>query len=282
MTDREKAGLRGPVKSCVEETEKRLTTTEYGVDGRLLTTRTSNADSGWVTTKTYDADGRLAKEAWTKPGQPTTETLFAHDEAGKLKEIRVADGKGNLTTSRYDQQGRWTTYDASGRIVKKKPIEENPAPTSGTPQLNDKRLEAMNKAIKSMMSGKRGTGSSFTHDSQGRVIELRNRTFDLDTVTTTSYNEHGDIREERVTQTSNLAHPELLAFSIGEDGTIIPDRREGDPPPDLERTTRIISAYRYEYDQNGNWTERTASVRVDSSESGFVSGGVDRRTLTYF
>ena len=55
MTDREKAGLRGPVKSCVEETEKRLTATEYGLDGRLLMTRTSNTDSGRVTTKNYDA-----------------------------------------------------------------------------------------------------------------------------------------------------------------------------------------------------------------------------------
>jgi len=112
---------------------------------------------------------------------------------------------------------------------------------------------------------------------------VRDRNFVLDSVTTISYNEHGDKSEERVTQTSNLAHPELQAFSIGEDGTIIPDRREGDPPPDLERATRIIHEYRYEYDQNGNWTERTTSVRqvVDSSESGVLSG-VDRRTLTYF
>ena len=36
MTDREKVGLRGPVKSCVEETGKRLATTEHGLDGRLL------------------------------------------------------------------------------------------------------------------------------------------------------------------------------------------------------------------------------------------------------
>jgi hypothetical protein len=48
MTDGEKAELRGSVKSCVEETTypagKSLTTTEYGLDGRLLTTRTSNSD----------------------------------------------------------------------------------------------------------------------------------------------------------------------------------------------------------------------------------------------
>lgn len=73
------------------------------------------------------------------------------------------------------------------------------------------------------------------------------------------------------------------AFSIGEDATIIPDHREGDPLPDLERTTRTISEYRYEYDEYGNWTERTLVCRhvVDGSELGERSA-VDRRTLTYF
>ena len=160
--------------------------------------------------------------------------------------------------------------------MEEKQIQENPAPTF--PGFNDKQVEAVNKAIKLTMSGKNGTGRSFTYDSQGRVTEVRDRNFVLDTVTTISYNEHGDKSEERMTQKSNLARPDLQAFSIDEDGTIIPDRREGDPPPDLERTTRIISEYRYEYDQYGNWTECTT---VNSSESGEYST-VGRRTLTYF
>ena len=64
MTDREKAGLRGPVKSCVEETNapgNRVTTTEYDLDGRLLMDRTS--DRRRVNTRTYDANGRLVKDS---------------------------------------------------------------------------------------------------------------------------------------------------------------------------------------------------------------------------
>src|SRR5207253_1464972 len=111
MTDREEAGLRGSVRICVEETTyptgKSLTTTEYGPDGRLLTTRTSNSDgSECFTTKTYEADGRLVKTSSAKSGEPATETLYAYDEAGRLKESRDADGEGNLTGYRYDQQGR--------------------------------------------------------------------------------------------------------------------------------------------------------------------------------
>ena len=140
----------------------------------------------------------------------------------------------------------------------------------------------MNQAMKEMFSGKNGTGRSFTYDSQGRVTEVRTRNWYLDTVTTISYNEHGDKSEERMTQKSNLARPDLQAFSIDEDGTIIPDRREGDPPPDLERTTLTISEYRYEYDQYGNWTERTTTYRLLNGPAPGEHSTVHRRTLTYF
>lgn len=358
MADREEAGLRGSVRMCVEETTyatgKSLTTTEYGLDGRLLTTRTSNPDgSEWFTTKTYDADGRLVRTVSGKSGEPATETLYAYDEAGRLKEIRDADGKGNLTSYRYDRQGHkseiktfapevieryrksvlvegslWDaaqrglgalkggsvttlfderdlpielqildseerlvtrfirTYDANGRIIEEKHIEENPAlmfERSG--ELDDEQLEAKNKALKSMMRGRRGTGKSFTYDSQGRVMEVRDRNWASDSVTTTSYNEHGDKSEERVTTVSNLVYPPGVAYSVDEEGTLIPVRRDrvSGPPPDPERTLLNITEYRYEYDQYRNWTERTMLFRqvVNSSESGGYSA-VHRRTLTYF
>jgi len=360
MTDREEAGLRGPVKTCVEETHypngKSLTTTEYGLDGRLLATRNSYADgSEWVTTKTYDADGRLVKTASGKSGEPANESLYTYDERGRPKEITNADGKGNLTSYRYDEQGRKTeiktfgpevfernrkgvmvagslwdaaqtgigaleggsvttvfderglpielqilssegrvvsrfirTYDANGRIMEENQIQENPAllmvdrlSGEGQEKPDDKQLEAMNKAMKAMMSGKNGTGKSFTYDSQGRVTEVRDRNSASDSVTTTSYNEHGDKSEERMTTTSNLVFPAGVALTIDEDGTLIPD--SDPPPPGPERTLLNITEFRYEYDQYGNWTERTVVNRqvVDSSESGEYST-LYRRTLTYF
>ena len=113
---------------------------------------------------------------------------------------------------------------------------------------------------------------------------MRDRNWGLDTVTTTSYSERGDISEQRMTATSNLAFPIGGAFTIGEDGTLIPDRREGvsDPPRDpdgaLERTRRTITEYRYKYDKNGNWTEQT----VVSREESYEQSTVHLRTLTYF
>jgi hypothetical protein len=63
MFDRDRVGLRGPVKSCTEETthpavtdaegksypEVRVAgTTEYDRDGRILATRTNSRDGQWV------------------------------------------------------------------------------------------------------------------------------------------------------------------------------------------------------------------------------------------
>ena len=59
VSDREKVGLRGPVRTCVEENSlpdgnKYSTASEYTPDGKLLSTRVSNPDgSEWLTKYTY-------------------------------------------------------------------------------------------------------------------------------------------------------------------------------------------------------------------------------------
>jgi hypothetical protein len=71
MSDRDKAGLRGPVKTVLNEQTfsgadgqqfLTSTTTEYASDGRILEVRIGNSDGSiWVTSYTYYADGRLLK-----------------------------------------------------------------------------------------------------------------------------------------------------------------------------------------------------------------------------
>ena len=64
MSDRETAGLRGPVKVCVQESvyapgRKFSTRTEYSLDGKLLTVRHDYGDgSDSVFTYAYDGAGR--------------------------------------------------------------------------------------------------------------------------------------------------------------------------------------------------------------------------------
>src|SRR5690242_13135371 len=71
MSERDKAGLRGPVKTLLEEQVfsgadgqqlRATTTTHYDPDGRILENRNENPDgSGWVMSHTYHSDGRLLK-----------------------------------------------------------------------------------------------------------------------------------------------------------------------------------------------------------------------------
>jgi hypothetical protein len=357
MRDRGNAGLRGPIKTCVEEIVHSTGTVsiafEYAVDGRLLTCRHTNPDgSEWVTTHAYDGDGRLAKIASGKVGEPCLESLYTYDDGGRLKETIDADGSGNRTSYHYDQQGRKTEtrsfapevferyrggvvtdslwnaaqagigvpsggtvatlyddrdlpiemqildnegrpvhrlirrYDANGRIIEEHQILENPAlgmverfSAEQRAELDDKQVDAMNKAIKLMWSGRNGTGKWYKYDPQGRVIEVRDRNPVVEEVTTTSYNERGDKSEEHITRIDNSAFPAGVQYSIDEDGALVPT----EPLPGASSLPKLvlepkITEYRYEYDQHGNWTQETAVHRSGSNEYSIVR----RHVLAYY
>lgn len=122
MSDRDKAGLRGPVKSALVEQSfadadaRRFTTTEYAADGRVLEERIVNSDgSQWVTRSTYNRDGRLLKSASGKMGSaPSSETTYSYDAERRL--VEVESGDRARYHFRYDDQGRKSvieSYDAT-------------------------------------------------------------------------------------------------------------------------------------------------------------------------
>jgi len=202
-------------------------------------------------------------------------TVF--DERDLPIELQILDSQERVV-SRFVR-----TYDANGRIMGENETQENPAllmvdrfSAEEREELDDKQLEAMNKAMKSMLSGRSGTGKTYTYDPQGRVKEVRDRNFALDTITTTSYNEHGDKSEERMTLTDNTVFPVGVAYSMDENGTLIPETVSNTPSVPESPKLEIIE-YRYEYDQYGNWTEQTVVHRSESNEYFTVR----HRTLTY-
>jgi hypothetical protein len=93
MSDREKAGLRGPVAACFEEQDlndagKYSCTTEYSLDGKHVASRSIHPVGGEsVSTFTYDDDGRLIKITGGPPNGPSTESLYTysvqHDEQNR-------------------------------------------------------------------------------------------------------------------------------------------------------------------------------------------------------
>jgi YD repeat-containing protein len=132
MTDRGKAGLRGPVETVLNEQTfsgadgqqfLMSTTTEYAPDGRILEQRTRNSDGSiWVMSYTYYADGRLLKTVSGRVGSAAdSQTSYLYDDARRLVEVESGD---NVKMSyQYDEKGRKSvteSYDS-------KPLPPNTA-----------------------------------------------------------------------------------------------------------------------------------------------------------
>jgi len=198
MSDREQRGLRGPVKSCTEEsTHPGMTdadgkaypqvhleyTTEYDTDGRMLVTRSRNSDgSQWVTRHVHYASGQLLKTASGIEGAALTETTYSYDQQGRLQNISDGNRPDSPVTFRYDERGRKTKIEVSRPAdyrsdvaVAGSPFEAVDRapnlPGGGTAttiyyendratevQIRDANGELVNRAVRA-------------YDAQGRVIE---------------------------------------------------------------------------------------------------------------
>lgn len=123
MSDLDKAGLRGPVKTEVNERtfsgadgQRFLTstTTEYAPDGRMLELRVGNSDGSiWVTSYTYYADGRLLKTVSGKAGSAAdSQTTYLYDDARRL--VGVESGDNDRATYKYDEKGRKSIIESYG------------------------------------------------------------------------------------------------------------------------------------------------------------------------
>jgi YD repeat-containing protein len=123
MSDRDKAGLRGPVKTVLNEQtfsgadgQRFLTstTTEYAPDGRILELRIGNSDGSiWVTSYTYYADGRLLKTVSGRVGSAAnSQTTYLYDDARRL--VSVESGDSDKLTYQYDEKGRKSIIESYG------------------------------------------------------------------------------------------------------------------------------------------------------------------------
>lgn len=123
MSDRDNAGLRGPVKTVLnEQTFSRAdgqqfmtsTATEYAPDGRILELRIGNSDGSiWVTSYTYYADGRLLKTVSGKAGSAAdSQTTYLYDDARRLVGVESSDN--DKVTYQYDEKGRKSIIESYG------------------------------------------------------------------------------------------------------------------------------------------------------------------------
>jgi YD repeat-containing protein len=352
MTEREQAGLRGLVKTCIQETtfpshaannipeRKMSTTTDYDLSGRVLAVRHSNPDgSEWISTKTYDSSGRLVKVSSGSTNSKAAEQLYTYDESGKLLRISYSNSESTDTTFRYDEQGRkskiekfptlpqtgglraatayaWegsetgfnvpegatiTTlynerdqpieaqiHNAEGQLVsrivrgydKKARHESDQQIIENSdlilpPEMKSQMNAAQLKSIGTFMAAAFVPSISYSYDANDRISEKRSGMGSLHEQTTSvSYNEHGDVAEERTTTSS---HPDLSKeFSLGEDGEMI----STDNQPVIQ-PTQSETRYEYQYDSHGNWTEQSVLFRHSADDS-FKVSTTYKRKITYY
>jgi YD repeat-containing protein len=137
-SERETAGLRGPVRAVIEERTYPASTdadgktfpgsdtwnkTEYDRDGRISATfwRAPEGEHGpnalIATRCIYTASGKLLKRTVGTDDKIESQTDYDYDDRGRLKSITNSNDRANPVAFQYDSNGRKT------KIVIEKPVE---------------------------------------------------------------------------------------------------------------------------------------------------------------
>jgi hypothetical protein len=111
----------------------------------------------------------------------TITTIFDGEDRPIEMQTRDADGQiiGRIVR----------TYNAAGLLIEEKPIVENPIvenpapmfldrfPTDGQEQPTEAYLQALNKGLRTLMSGRAQSGTWHTYDAQNRIKMVREINF---------------------------------------------------------------------------------------------------------
>jgi hypothetical protein len=311
-TDRENAGLRGPVSVNIEENvlgdgSKYVTTTKYSPDGKLLAPKTpftSVPEPGGHVEVRYEHGVKTTIQTFDSKTQMQLSSTYG-ENFSPWDSAALGGGvpKGGNVTTLYDENNQATelqirgadeavicrmmrTYNANGRVTEEKTIVENPAASilDKLPQVNRDEITPeqlkINVAVSSfMMRGKSQVGVFYTFDEQNRLVKIVERSPLVEKTTTIANNEQGDKAQERVTLADNEALPSGALLRIDETGTPVPI--DPDAKPNLPATVpkEYSIRYVYQYDSFGNWVQRIRIVSMDSQPE---ESSVRNRKLSYY
>lgn len=254
MSDRDKAGLRGPVKAVLVERSvadadaRQLLTstkTEYAPDGRMLEVRTVNPDgSQWVTRYTYNPDGRLTKTATGKVGSsPSSKTTYLYDAAGRLVEVKW--GGRVQFRYQYDDKGRKSLIESYDL----KPLPPNTAYAAHWEGSDLGFAPYPGGTLTTLYNEQEVATGAQLRDAKGNLVAHIVRKFDAKGCI---------IAEEQVADAPELMVPEELKSKLN--------------PEQAKSVGAFIAgglqnrAISYAYDDNGRVTERHRSGGVFGEE----------------
>jgi hypothetical protein len=296
LSDRERDGLHGPVKSVADE----YSTTVFDRDGKILEW-SGNTSHGRVERKyVYDQSGRLVRISGSN-GDWVDE--FRYDERSRKTRIRrvparpeqgsraygigaafdavsegeIFDGGGRVETAYTERDQPLETkilddeevvlfrivytYGANGRLSEEKMVTENlPLPKAFRDQIPPEHRAAVLEQMK----------------AQRAEISQRNG-LSGDAERSYVYDHAGNMVERHMRRGSIR---EDITWRYNQRGDAIEWTRTagGFPHPTGEISEPSVQcAWSYEYDEHGNWKSRTESTRVGETET----ARIHVRQLTY-
>lgn len=284
--DRATWGLRGPVRSCTEESGFQPPngaevhfeyTTEFDPAGRITLHRSRNTDgSYWATRYEYGPSGPLLKIASGTEGKEATESHYSYDQQERLQRI-TTDGKAETpVTLRYDERGRKTKIEVS------RPEDYRPNfATGGSP------FEAADRA-----PNLPGGGSATTiYDEQDRPteVEVRDAKGELISHALRKYDAEGHVTEEKqiLDNLISMVPPEARAKMLEESG-LSPDRLRQELGAQLTKLMAgRVETYSvsYRYDSSGHLIHTSRrifnqeeEIETTYNEHGDVASEITRGT----
>ena len=297
LSDRERDGLRGPVKTVADE----WSTTVFDRDGKILEW-SGNSSRGRVERKyVYDLAGRLVRISGSN-GDHTDE--FRYDEQERKTRIRVVPARpeqgsrafcigaafdaasegetlddGGIVETTYNEQDQPVdarilddermvlfliiyTYDAAGRLSQEKLTTENlPLPRAFRDQIPVEHRAAALEQMKTQLA-EMSQRTGLSGDAERSYV----------------YDDAGHMVERHMRKGSIR---EDITWKYNQRGDAIEWTRTagGFPHPTGEISEPSLQcACTYEYDEHGNWTSRTESLYFGERET----ARTDVRRLAYY
>jgi YD repeat-containing protein len=252
MSDRDKAGLRGPVKTVLNEQPftnadgqqfHMSTTTEYAPDGRVLEQRMGNSDGSiWVTSYTYHADGRLLKTASGKAGSAAdSQTTYLYDDARRL--VGVESGDSVKVSYRYDEKGRKSVIESYGT----KPLPPNTAYAAHWEGTDLGFAPYPGGTLTTSYNGEGVATGAELHDAEGTLMGHIVRKFNA---------EGRVIVEEQAADAPHVNVAEELWSKLNTESKLNPEQLKSVGAMIAGMQNSVIS---YSYDAQGRETERHRS-----------------------
>lgn len=248
VSDRERAQLRGAVKTVGDELRK----TEYDPHGNILSGRIKNPDgSEYGDSYSYDARESLlsiVSHAWDGS---TSEKSYFYDETGRP--AKIVDSRGEVTTFDYDKQGHKTET----RVIKNANEQEIPkaigidvmfADIDGSALL-DFSFGGNAKSFKTIYNNQDQPTETQAYDAAGSMLGRFVRTFD----------EAGRITDVReITDNLMSMFPaKELAQMMAQSGIAAEEMRA-----EISRAMKVFgseSGKSYQYDVNGHIVRATVN-----------------------